>query len=385
MEKHLARNRPGEMFCVSRAGTDVKLDREAQSDSWRKLRYLGVVALGLAAKPLIVDVVDRCRKEFHRAIPHQELGAAGMPGAESPGKVPVAPGAAVGVRDTGLEGQLSGRQSSLVARRHVIDGDACRSMGVVQAVVGPERQPVLNPVIGAVREDLANENRVRQSIRHFGKRAAGCQPSEHPGDFVNVRCIPVIGPLLVLEERCVGVQVGIARSIRGRRSLRSQAAAITSVPFPVGDVDVLIDIHSLGLAVVGGAASVFGTGHRSQQNAIGEPENIVYILVWIRLYIVRGNARLKRQQIVKCFLLGKRQDRHLPTDMRMRPVVAAGRHRAVHVMVVMDRQSILLQVVRAAAAAGSFASRLNRRQEQGDQHSDDRNDHQELNEREGSK
>jgi len=43
-----------------------------------------------------------------------------------------------------------------------------------------------------------------------------------------------------------------------------------------------------------------------------------------------------------------------------------------------NRQPELLQVVDALAATGSLARRLHGRQEQGDQDTDDRDDHQEL-------
>jgi hypothetical protein len=50
----------------------------------------------------------------------------------------------------------------------------------------------------------------------------------------------------------------------------------------------------------------------------------------------------------------------------------------------MDRDSILLEVVRTAAAAGSFAGGLHSWQQQGDKDADDRNDHQQFDKRKSS-
>ena len=51
-------------------------------------------------------------------------------------------------------------------------------------------------------------------------------------------------------------------------------------------------------------------------------------------------------------------------------------------MVVVERQPDLLQVVGAVQAAGGFAGRLHRRQQQPDQNADDRDDHEQFDQRE---
>jgi hypothetical protein len=53
-----------------------------------------------------------------------------------------------------------------------------------------------------------------------------------------------------------------------------------------------------------------------------------------------------------------------------------------NVVVILDRQALLLEIVRALHPTRRFASCLYGRQEQTDQHANDRNDHQEFNQRE---
>ncbi len=50
----------------------------------------------------------------------------------------------------------------------------------------------------------------------------------------------------------------------------------------------------------------------------------------------------------------------------------------------MNAETHLFDVVDTLGAAGGLASGLDRRQQQADQHADDRDDHQQLNEREAS-
>jgi hypothetical protein len=58
-----------------------------------------------------------------------------------------------------------------------------------------------------------------------------------------------------------------------------------------------------------------------------------------------------------------------------------GREKLIDVGVVMGGQADLLQIVAALTPAGGFARRLNGRQQEGDQHGDNRDDDQELDQR----
>src|SRR5262249_36159960 len=62
--------------------------------------------------------------------------------------------------------------------------------------------------------------------------------------------------------------------------------------------------------------------------------------------------------------------------------VLAGRELAVHIVVVLAGQADLLEVVGALGAGGSLADLLDGGQEQADEDRDDRNHHQQLDQRE---
>ena len=66
-----------------------------------------------------------------------------------------------------------------------------------------------------------------------------------------------------------------------------------------------------------------------------------------------------------------------------RGCVPPERERVVGVVVVVQGEADLLQVVDALRPAGGLARRLDGGQEQGDQHGDDRDDHQQLDQGEG--
>src|SRR5262249_13844872 len=66
------------------------------------------------------------------------------------------------------------------------------------------------------------------------------------------------------------------------------------------------------------------------------------------------------------------------------PVARSGRHLPVCVVVVVKRQADLLQVVAALGPGGRFADLLDGGEEQSDQDRDDRDHHQQLDERETS-
>lgn len=91
----------------------------------------------------------------------------------------------------------------------------------------------------------------------------------------------------------------------------------------------------------------------------------------------------ERQLVVQRGLVHKRQNpgipRQSPSPCR-RGDVAVGKELVI-VVVIVEGQAHLLQIVLALGAAGRFPRLLDCGQEQSDQDRDDRNDHQQLNQR----
>ena len=95
--------------------------------------------------------------------------------------------------------------------------------------------------------------------------------------------------------------------------------------------------------------------------------------------------------IVKLGLFQKRQDPHgitgaapmIPEGVAViQTLVNGGRKPVVYVMIIVQSQTDLLEVVFAGGPAGRFASLLHRRQQQSHKYRDNRDNHEEFNQRE---
>ena len=92
-------------------------------------------------------------------------------------------------------------------------------------------------------------------------------------------------------------------------------------------------------------------------------------------------------RVIQGVPLHLRQDQGSPAEAiarpgRVRDRDGARREQIIGIHVIVDRQADLLQVVGALGPPRRFACGLHRRQEQGDQDCDDRDHHQQLDERE---
>ncbi len=142
-------------------------------------------------------------------------------------------------------------------------------------------------------------------------------------------------------------------------------------------------VHLGGLRGVRGAGGV----HQGIDDARRAPVNLQYQALQSLITVkrrTRGAGKtpgLEIQRLEQGLLIEVAENRRPPVRARAvaghdRAAPRADGEAAVRLVVVVHGQAKLLEIVGALAAACRFPGRLDRRQEQSDQNSDDRNHHQ---------
>ena len=140
-------------------------------------------------------------------------------------------------------------------------------------------------------------------------------------------------------------------------------------------------------AVVPAVAGVAGIAEADDLAVAGAPEGADGGAVG-RAVLGQVDHQARVERVVDVALLVELRHRHELAEVLSDPAAArrrvakligvAHREAAVDVVVVLHRQGELLEVVGALCPACGLAGRLHRRQQQGDQHADDGDDHEQL-------
>ena len=212
-------------------------------------------------------------------------------------------------------------------------------------------------MVVAFRQNLADEQNIAGTVCDISDRGSEARPGEDSIHVIRLQPAAVTGS----PRRGKGVAEDIAGSIcRGDHC----------VPEAPG----IVRLHAI--AGHRPAADWIRRTVEVRQSGLAQQPAADRLVVAIHAIEVDGTVQRR--------LFDIRQNPRLPTEPIPDPIVSADSKPAESVVVVVKRKTVLFQIVLALSAARGFSGLLDGWQQQRDENRDDRNDHQQLNEREAA-